>query len=90
MFTAGKIIHKWWGFQPAMFDCQRGYLKGFSTKESHHFGDPKKRWKSVVFRDRNKLGTGPFSKESDIGHIGMLAARLLKCTCPQLKVGFWA
>lgn len=29
---------------------------------------------------RNKLGTGPFSKESDIGHIGMLAARLLKCT----------
>eukprot|EP00435_Cladocopium_sp_Y103_P065572 s569_g27.t1 len=28
----------------------------------------------------NKLGTGPFSKESDIGHIGMLAARLLKCT----------
>ena len=31
---------------------------------------------------RNKLGTGPFSKESDIGHIGMLAARVLKCTCP--------
>ncbi|CAE7370903.1 pli1 [Symbiodinium natans] len=29
---------------------------------------------------RNKLGTGPFSKESDIGHIGMLAARVLKCT----------
>ncbi|CAJ1429625.1 unnamed protein product [Effrenium voratum] len=29
---------------------------------------------------RNKLGTGPFSKESEIGHIGMLAARLLKCT----------
>lgn len=30
---------------------------------------------------RNKLGTGPFSKESEIGHIGMLAARMLKCTC---------
>ncbi|CAK9067669.1 unnamed protein product [Durusdinium trenchii] len=29
---------------------------------------------------RNKLGTGPFSKESEIGHIGMLAARMLKCT----------
>lgn len=30
---------------------------------------------------RNKLGTGPFSKESEIGHIGALAARWLKCTC---------
>jgi len=29
---------------------------------------------------RNKLGTGPFSKESEIGHIGALAARWLKCT----------
>ena len=35
---------------------------------------------------RNKLGTGPFSKESEIGHIGMLAARLLKCTCPGVGV----
>ena len=38
----------------------------------------------VSKRARNKLGTGPFSKESDIGHIGMLAARLLKCTCAEL------
>lgn len=29
---------------------------------------------------KNKLGTGPFSKESDIVHIGMLAARPLRCT----------
>lgn len=28
---------------------------------------------------KNKLGIGPFSKESDIVHIGMLAARPLRC-----------
>lgn len=29
---------------------------------------------------RNKLGLGPYSKESEIGHIGLLAPRPLKCT----------
>eukprot|EP00931_Biecheleriopsis_adriatica_P036621 TRINITY_DN21085_c0_g1_i1.p1 TRINITY_DN21085_c0_g1~~TRINITY_DN21085_c0_g1_i1.p1 ORF type:complete len:866 (+),score=183.73 TRINITY_DN21085_c0_g1_i1:91-2688(+) len=33
----------------------------------------------AVVAFRNKLGTGPFSKESEIGHIGMLAARPLQC-----------
>ncbi|CAJ1354143.1 unnamed protein product [Effrenium voratum] len=55
----------------------RWSCRGWQQMENH-------RWVMLISvfaeSNRNKLGTGPFSKESEIGHIGMLAARLLKCT----------